>query len=298
MKKHKILIMTLYYERPQLVRRAISSVMACNERYENWHIAFHDDASPTPGEPIVKEVLGDKNLDKVTFYRTYATAEQKLASGGMLGFVMNQMIKDSDADLAIMLCDDDMLHPEYLFNLNRYFNEWPDENACYSHVGIFDPGLGDRWVESVKYDNPLNYYTTSIDPTGKVDAAQVAWRTRVNKQMDAWFPYPCHKNHDAGFYQAMVKKIGLVPYSGFVSQYKAIHAEQLSQLGQAEDTEAVVKNALHAANNLFNDRDYDESQRLCEQVLKVDTNNQEALILLYQLRGFTGRFISDDPASP
>jgi hypothetical protein len=279
MKTNKILIMMLYYERPKLVREALKSLVRANEHHKNWRLAFHDDASPTPGEAIVREILPDFMMDRVTFYRTVATKEQKLASGGMIGHVMNQMIRDSTADVAIMLCDDDVLHAHYLKNLNGYFRDNPDEQACYSHVVVFDPST-ETWEQAKNTDNPLNHYSTSLNPAGKLDACQVAWRTRVNKDLGVWFPYPCHKNHDTAFYNAMYEKIGTIPFCGFIGQYKGIHSEQLSQEGQPQAVELVVEKAMKAAMNHYLKAEFNEAQRLYQQVLRATPMNQLAIQML------------------
>ncbi len=276
----KILIMMLYYERPTLVVEALKSIVRANDNYKNWHLAFHDDSSPTPGEAIVRTVLPEDMLNKVTFYRTIATKEQKLASGGMLGHVMNQMISDSDADIAIILCDDDILHEQYLFNLNRYFANKPYEEACYSHVIIFDPNE-ESWESATNTNNPLNYYTTSINPENKLDACQVAWRTSLNKKRGVWFPYPCHKNQDAGFYKRMYEYISTIPFSGFISQYKAIHKDQLSQIEKRNDSlELIINHALDVAAEHYFNGDPEEAHRLYKQILKVSPDQQTAIQML------------------
>jgi len=276
---HKILVMLLYYERPQLVRHSLESILLADERYNNWHLAFHDDGSQTPGEPIVREMFSKDLLNKVTFYRTFANEQQKQASGGMLGFVMNQMIRDSDADIGIILCDDDALHPAYLKNLNNYYEQHPACLATYCHVVIFNPET-DKWREAANTDHPLNHYTAPINPSGKLDAAQVSWKLSVNKTHNAWFPYPCRKNHDAHFYHQLYEKVGEVPYMGFIGQYKAIHPTQLAQQDQPDDPKEVIRRAEHAARNLFNDRYFEECERLCRQLLKADPDNKSVKLML------------------
>lgn len=268
----------LYYDRPTLVIDALKSILRADKHHKNWHLAFHDDASPAPGESIVRSVLPENMMDKVTFYRTVATKEQKLASGGMLGHVMNQMIKDSDAELAIILCDDDVLHEHYLINLNNYFISKPHEHACYSHVIVFDP-TKESWDIATNTNNPLNYYTGLINPENKLDASQVAWRISLNKKKNAWFPYPCHKNHDSGFFKAMHNAIGPIRFSGFISQYKAIHEGQLSHVGQ-EDAAVVIDNALKAAQQFYLNGDLEEAKRLCNQILKVYPGNLNAIEII------------------
>lgn len=268
MKTNKILIMMLYYDRPALVAEALKSIVRADQHHKDWHLAFHDDASPTPGEPVVRTFLTEDMMDKVTFYRTVATKEQKLTSGGMLGHVMNQMIKDSDADVAIILCDDDVLHEHYLANLDRYFTTKENVQACYSHVVVFDPSK-EGWETATNTDNPLNYYTAPVNPENKLDACQVAWRTSLCKGEQVWFPYPCHKNQDAGFYKAVYETTGAVPFSGFVGQYKAIHAGQLSQDGHDDSPEVLVGGAVKVAFQHYLNGDVQEAKRLYEQVLKV-----------------------------
>lgn len=279
MKNHKILIMMLYYERPLLVVEALKSILRANVNYNNWHLAFHDDASTTPGEPIVRNILPAELLDKVTFYKTVATKKQKDASGGMLGHIMNQMIKDSDSELALILCDDDILHNNYLYNLNCFFNDNQKEHACYSHVVVFDPNK-ETWENATNTKNPLNYYTTPINPENKLDACQVAWKTSLNKIENIWFPYPCRKNHDAVFYRTMYEKIGPISFSGFVSQYKAIHEDQLSQTNQEKDTNALIDQGIATAAQHYMNGDVQEARRLCEQILKIQSNNEKAISIL------------------
>jgi glycosyltransferase involved in cell wall biosynthesis len=36
---------------------------------------------------------------------------------------MNESIKNSDAEVVIILCDDDALDPDYLENLNEYYEK-------------------------------------------------------------------------------------------------------------------------------------------------------------------------------
>jgi len=232
---HKILILLLYYDRPEMVKLALNSIKSSS--YKNWELAFIDDGSAHVGAPVCKEILKD-DLDKVTFYRIPDTVEEKVARGGSLvGKYMNIAISGSDAELAIMLCDDDALKDDYLSNLNQFFLQNPTEQYCYSHVILFDPfkETPETIDEKTSIRVPsLNNTLTNriyhfwnkngpINAANAVDAAQVAWKTDSNVK----FPYPQTRNLDATFYGQMHRQYGPCPFSGFFGQYKGIYADAL-----------------------------------------------------------------------
>src|SRR5438105_2894834 len=108
----KILVLLLYFERPRLVRNALRSVLAADAHHPDWELAFIDDGSPTPGEPAAREVLAG-HPGKVRFHNTGDSAGDKRENGCRIGAFMNRAVRESDADLGVMLCDDDMLYPTY-----------------------------------------------------------------------------------------------------------------------------------------------------------------------------------------
>lgn len=227
----KILIILMYFDRPTLVRNALYSILLANKYYDNWVLGFNDDGSTVPGEPIVKEILSS-HLDKVKFYRLNATQVEKIKSGGTMGESINRIIKETEADLGIMLCDDDALHPLYLRNLNIYFQARPKVLSCYSHVISYNP-LIESFLDAIRKNyapdptNPLNYYNKPLFCANKVDASQVAWRITCNKNFNVWFPSPLSKCHDRHFYQSLNKNCGKSKFSGFISQFKGLHTAQL-----------------------------------------------------------------------
>jgi hypothetical protein len=213
----KILILLSYFERPKMVRNALASVLRANELYPYWELAFIDDASSAPGKPIVEEML-QGYLDKVRFYNTNCTDEVSI-----FGSFMNQAIKDSDAELVLMLCDDDELCVDYLKNLNNYFLYHPSVVACYSHVYYFDPFVQKSSDIHVFDPGWLNAYAEVISIANHVDASQVAWRILCNKVRGCWFPSPKTSNLDAAFFL----QLGEAPFSGLIGQYKGVHSMQL-----------------------------------------------------------------------
>jgi len=223
----KILILLLYYDRPQMVRGALRSIRKAGEQHPDWELAFIDDSSPHPGRPVAEEELAEY-LDQVRFYHTNTDLEVKKKDGSYVGHAMNQAIMESGAEIAIMLCDDDQLHPDYLMGLDAYFRQHPEVECCYSHVMEYDP-LFENVQHVWNTKSVLNAQIGLIDPECQVDASQVAWRTRLNWEKRIWFAYPKTKCLDADFYW----KIGNIfpegiTFSGMVGQYKGVHSAQLS----------------------------------------------------------------------
>ena len=104
----KIAILLCYYERPNMVRFALNSIK--NAVHKDWHLYFVDDRSTYPGAHVVSEILAGKT-DKVTFFNTQ---DKEKKQGSSFAKYWNQALEDTDADIAIMLCDDDALFPGYL----------------------------------------------------------------------------------------------------------------------------------------------------------------------------------------
>jgi RimJ/RimL family protein N-acetyltransferase len=217
-----ILILLLYHERPELVRKALASVARAGVAHPHWELAFIDDRSSTPGEPIAREILFEQ-LSRVRFYHNpWVDGEAE----SQVGRTMNQAIMDSGAQVAIMLCDDDELHPDYLANLSEFFLTHPEAASCYSLVHLYNPA----WEDSCFVDNltgPLNQWREPLAPANRLDASQVAWRTSVNRQLGAWFEFPKTACLDRDFFARLTDVAGPTPFSGFVAQYKGVHSQQL-----------------------------------------------------------------------
>lgn len=226
--ENKILIVLFYYNRPNLVKTALTSIK--NHNYSNWEVAFIDDGSEIPGKGIVEEIFDDAS--KFKFYNTNDTIDDKLnrngIDGSLMGKVANEAILESDADYVIMLCDDDALYPDYLSKLNQYFQNNLDENYVYSHIQIFDPTFEIPSPDLVFKDHVLNK-TDTICPFYALDMSQIAWRRKAFEEKDdIRFPYPFTVNIDAELFLKMYANWGNIKFSGFIGQYKAIFFDNLS----------------------------------------------------------------------
>lgn len=225
MNELKILILLSYFERPNMVTNAINSVIS--QGYTNWEVAAIDDGSVSTIAEVITSIVPDGLQNKFKVYNTNDTIEEKNKRGGaVFGRQLNDAISESDADIAIVLCDDDALYPNYLSNLNIYFTANKDTQYCYSHVVVFDPTKQKPTTAIGKTNWHLNR-TNDINPFCKVDASQVAWRTSCNKAGDIWFPFPQTSALDATFFQGLFNKYGFCQYTGFVGEYKAVFSDQL-----------------------------------------------------------------------
>lgn len=204
-----------------------------NEFHDNWHLVFGDDGSPIPGRPIVEEVLKN-HLDKVTFVNSGMSLEDKVRNGISIGSFANRLIEESDSDIAVILCDDDELVPTYLRDLCQYFRDNPSVLYCYSKVHLYNPLL-QRSHGLSNITGKYNQWNGPIDPVGKLDASQVAWRLECCKKHGAWFGgstngitgKPWASDTDRSLFQQLRDKCGLCHPTGLVAQYKGVHDYQL-----------------------------------------------------------------------
>lgn len=230
----KIQILLLYYDRPEMVKNALTSVK--NQHYTDWHLSFIDDGSKHSGKTVVDDVLAD-SLEQITYYNTGDSIETKRVHGSRIGEYMNTAIQYCKADIAIMLCDDDALLPDYLSNLNRWFTEHPDKQYCYSHVILYDPfiekpGFFEKdtidWMGHPQNRHRNRYNKRKrLNPANSLDSSQVAWKTQCNLEDGIWFPSPQTANLDAVFYDKLNRQYGPVDFSGFIGQYKGYHRDNL-----------------------------------------------------------------------
>lgn len=229
----KTLILLFYYNRPNMVKNALQSLVDTTSG--DWECAFIDDASELPGKEVVEEFLKDRPdvLAKFNFHYIHDTKEAKLERGGsVFGSVANDIMRRSDADLCIMLCDDDALFPTYIEGLHSYFTANPDVQYAHSHLISFVPTEED-FAEVKKRqiaDCHLNY-AHDINPFSMVDSSQVAWRLSCVKEGGVEFPSPRTVALDAVLYGQLFNKYGPCKYTGLIGQFKGWGVHQLGRHG-------------------------------------------------------------------
>ena len=234
----KILIVLLYWDRPNMVRaQALQSIRDMD--YDNWELSFVDDGSDIPGRPIVEDVLKD-HLHKVKFIRTETTWAERESQNSMIGWYINESVRRSDADVVVVLCDDDAMHPQYCNHINKFFTENPQHVWAYSHCIVFDPEHQDYRTAPLTPNHPYNSHNKAIEPACAVDSSQVIWRGTCTREDGAEWPYPKTACLDMDFYNRMVPLYGLCPFMNVIGQYKAELPDQMGKRRSFTKTKNVV----------------------------------------------------------
>ena len=216
-----------YYNRPNLVRFALQSIKT--QSYKNWEIVFVDDCSDASAIESAKEIL-QEDFSKLKYINTYSTIEEKRFNGGsVFGRYWTQACRTIDAEIGIMLCDDDALAPEYLANLNILFTNKPEINWCYSDYYGYDPYIQNDF-KNIVINRISPPHRHNLHPDSLLDASQVAWRLQpFKKEPYVEFGYPMTANLDSDLYRKLYRQFGDCVYSGFYSQYKGIQQNRLEE---------------------------------------------------------------------
>lgn len=220
----RFLILLCYYRRPNMVMNAINSLQWQGVHPQQIDLVFVDDSGPDIPLPLR---ITEKLECNWIVHKIGDTPEQKTAQGGSrFGSFWNEEMFKSSADVALMLCDDDALFPNYLQNLERWFTENPTADYCHSHVAPFDP-----FTQTPPNIVPMPYWlnhNTPIAPSCVVDASQVAWKIESAKRHNIRFPDVQTRNLDAALYGQMHAAWGNCLPTGFIGQYKGVFGNQLS----------------------------------------------------------------------
>lgn len=227
----KILCVMPYFERPNMVINALRSFSKID--YDNYEIAIVDDGSEN--YPI-ENILSNFEIKNLKIYKTNDSIENKINRGSIHGKFMNKAMKESDADIFLMISDDDAITTEYFKKLNEFYTTNPDVNWSYCHVIGYDPMSeipcntlsnfqNKSWT--TKATTRLNWIKP-INPFCKLDATQVSWRSSVSKENNLWLPEEQTKNLDASFYQIMYDKLGNCVFNNCVGVFKGFHSDQLT----------------------------------------------------------------------
>lgn len=215
-----------------MVLNALNSIKHLS--YDNWQLDFIDDS----GDDSFRSTLFEFGLDnnKVTYYPTFDSDEKKKAQGGSRhGEFMNLSIKKSNADIIVILCDDDAILNGYFEYLNEYYQLNPEVMWAYSKVKYYDPSY-ESYENAI--DNlyriqqrgsvvDLNKHTTPINPDCACDSAQVTFRRRCFIEKDLWYPYPQTRNLDSSMYNKMYQAWGPCYPTFEYGQCKGVFYDQL-----------------------------------------------------------------------
>ena len=253
MKNLKIQIILFYYDRPVLVSRmALRTVFESN--YNNWELSIVDDSNKQNADEVLEKFYLDNpefssKKVNVKIFKTHDTLEEKKKRGdAIIGKLANEAMLSSNADICMMLCDDDGVTKNYFSSLNEFYSKDLSVQYSYSKVIAYNPVEGDevefdegQWGDGnngLSYetfepspDNYLNRRSETV-PSGHntLDSSQVSWRRAEGIEQSIFFRYPKTANLDADVYSLMANKWGSCKFNGAVGQYKAFWKGQLGNI--------------------------------------------------------------------
>lgn len=214
-----------------LVKNALRSIKELE--YANFDLFIIDDGSQTKPhiDEIATEILGDEAYSKIGFYFTGDTPKSKKEQGGSRhGQFLNEIILASSAEVALILCDDDSILPDYLTNLDQWFRANPDKKYGYSHVRIFDPTKESPF--GIKKRPHWTNLTETVHPVNRIDSSQVVFRTECFKKGGCRFPSPQTRNLDSALFKQLFDLYGPCHYMEMDGQYKGWFDGQLGNQPQ------------------------------------------------------------------
>lgn len=257
----KILYTVITYKRPKMLRNAIRSI-----QYEGLIWAAQDHPPNHQIEIIIIDDCEAEAIDELGAQRSGAydgmriiqpgntLAQKKGHTASRVGWALNKAVQESDADLVMMLCDDDLIYPGATEKMIEFFEAHPDEDwgwgsACPYYADSCDYPIiytiGGKqlidgevvWAEgspcpSEKRDVPFMARTHAANV---LDISQVVWRrqsqiTHNIRWADKSHPKSAPIDHMI-FHQMDARFPEGCPNMDILVQYKGSHDAQISHTG-------------------------------------------------------------------
>ena len=241
----------LTYKNPVMLNRAVRSVCAewflqsCQEHTPEdfFRLTIVDDceieATAEFGAHVTLEGYGGANI----IQSNNTLKEKKNHTKSRMGKMLNEVVYSSDADLVMMLCDDDAIIPGASAKVVQWFKDHPEEQWAYGTDIGFDasaegdfPGLplyGENkpLVEGEpQQQETIPERTTAANVLG---VQSVVWRRDAQvKHNIRWMDesHPKRNPIDHMVFHQMDRKFAKeCPFIGFSIQYKGAHAGQVSR---------------------------------------------------------------------
>lgn len=218
---HSFEIILVYFERPNIVKNALNSLN--DLEYDNFHLTIIDDGSRKEFAigPVAKEILRPDIWQRTSLILTGDSVDYKESiNGSRHGEFMNAALRSSDADVAVILCDDDALVHDVLNNVDDFFTKNPDEQWVWGRIIPFNPEH-ETLSELPIRDHPLNRFRGRISPAFNIDSTQVIYKRKAVVDKNILYPSVGMGAFDASIYQQIEAHHGQCPAGNFYTQYKA-----------------------------------------------------------------------------
>lgn len=159
------------YNRPRMVREAISSVLG--QTYQNLELLILDDRSDLETFEVLSEFLDDP---RVALYRSNAREEDRFKEARYARLI-NIGATFARGEFFTYLTDDDLYLPGRLDSMARYLNTHPEASVVYGDQKIVNEG-----VETFRRSESR---VLSWAP-GSVDHSSVMHRREVFEKVGGW----------------------------------------------------------------------------------------------------------------
>ena len=214
----KIDIITPTFNRPQLLQRAIKSVL--RQTSPNWKMWIYDDGSDFDIAPIVDSfkdsrihfIQGPKLTDAERFKKFSSCVAR------------NILLEKSGSELIAYLDDDNYYWPEAIAGAIDYFSKWPDRDIIFGRLTYSDKNSDAMPRER----RPTRYYNFVIqDPQFLLDTSQVIHQRKCLEFIH--WPEDIKLAPDYHFFTTLMKKYPFYPVNIFLANYYK-HSFQLQGL--------------------------------------------------------------------
>ena len=257
----KLLYAVITYKRPMMLLNTIKSIqheafLWSTREYMPEHgieIIVIDDCEAEALESVgAQRILGGTGIKIIQPGDTLAQKKEHTAS--RVGWGLNKAVQESDADLVMMLCDDDLVYPGAAQWILKFFEQHPDEDWGWGSVCVYnatsccfptihtddDMQFIDGEVVNAeganvppgRRDVPFMKRTTAAN---RLDISQVVWRRQSQIDHDIRWSDKSHPKHQPIdhmiFHQMDGRFSNQCPNMDIMVQYKGTHAEQISSAG-------------------------------------------------------------------
>lgn len=257
----KILYTVITYKRPKMLRNAIRSVYNEGLLLFGWlhrtghqiEIVIIDDCEAEAIKELGARRSGE--YDGMRIIQPGDTLTQKKGhTASRVGWALNQAVQESDADLVMMLCDDDLVYPGAVKKIITFFEEHPDEDWGWGSACSYDANSCDfpfiHTTEGVQLidGEVVNAEGINVPPgrrdvpcmartvaANRLDISQVVWRRQSQiKHNIRWTDKSHPKNEPIDhmvFHQMDGRFQEQCPNMDILVQYKGSHDAQISHIG-------------------------------------------------------------------
>lgn len=184
MEKGLVSVLLTSYNRPQMVKKAIESVL--NQTYQNFELIILDDNSNEETLKVIFEYLKDP---RVIFFKSNVKDEDRYKESPYARQV-NVGLKLAKGEFITYLCDDDYYLPQRLEKMVKFFEENPDKYVCFGRQMLIDESgnvIGERISDEILEHPEFRVDHSSVMHRRECFEKCGFWDTQDLRAADAWY---------------------------------------------------------------------------------------------------------------